>query len=331
MADKVAVITGASSGIGRACARRFARAGYRLGLIARSAEGLEAATREVESVGSAAVAATGDVANPEDVERIAARTEERFGPIDVWVNNAMVTVLSPVAEMTPEEFQRVIEVNYLGTVHGTQAALRRMRGRDRGVIVQVGSALAYRSIPLQSGYCASKAAVRAFTDSLRSELLHDGSSVRVTMVQLPAVNTPQFDVMRNRMPRKPQPVPPIFAPATIADAILYAAEHPVRELTVTGSALKAVLGQKLAPGLIDRYLARAGYESQQRPEADEPDRPDNLFEPLAGDRGAEGSFTRQSRASSFQLWLREHPAVGVATSALVAAGVALTARRRAAG
>src|SRR5438270_7693666 len=246
MAEKVAVITGASSGIGRACARAFAAAGYRLGLIARSAEGLEAAAREAQQAGSAAVVVSGDVASPDAVERLASETEARFGAIEVWVNNAMVTLLSPVAEMTPEEFKRVIEVNYLGTVHGTLAALRRMRERDHGAIVQVGSALAYRSIPLQSAYCASKAAIRAFTDSLRCELLHDRSSVRLTMVQLPAVNTPQFDVMRNRMPRRPQPVPPIFAPETIAGAILYAAEHSGREMTVAGSAVKALIGQKLA-------------------------------------------------------------------------------------
>src|SRR5207248_695593 len=182
---------------------------------------------------------------------------------------AMVTVLSPVAEMTPEEFRRVMEVNYLGTVHGTLAALSRMGSRDRGTIVQVGSALAYRSIPLQSAYCASKAAIRAFTDSLRSELLHEGSAIRLTMVQLPAVNTPQFDVMRNRMPRRPQPVPPIFSPEMIARAILFAAEHPSREMVVGGSALKAMMGQKVAPGLVDRYLARTGYDSQQRTEPEQ--------------------------------------------------------------
>jgi NAD(P)-dependent dehydrogenase (short-subunit alcohol dehydrogenase family) len=227
-----------------------------------------------------------------------------LGPIDVWINNAMVTVLSPVAEMTPDEFRRVMEVNYLGSVHGTLAALRRMRERDRGTIVQVGSALAYRSIPLQSAYCASKAAIRGFTDSLRCELLHDRTQIRLTMVQLPAVNTPQFEVMRNRMPRKPMPVPPIFAPEMVAGAILYAAEHPSREMLVGGSALKAIVGQKLAPGLLDRYLAARGYESQQRPEP-ESRRSDNLFEPLPGDRGAAGPFKAQSRRSSVQLKLRE--------------------------
>jgi short-subunit dehydrogenase len=329
MAGKVAVITGASSGIGRASARLFARSGYRLGLVARSPEGLEAAAGEVRASGSEALTVPGDVADPEVLERLAAETEERFGPIDVWVNDAMVTVLSPVAETAPEEFRRVIEVNYLGTVHGTLAALRRMRARDRGTIVQVGSALAYRSIPLQSAYCASKAAVRAFTDSLRSELLHDGSAIRLTMVQLPAVNTPQFEVMRNRMPGRPRPVAPVFAPETAAEAILFAAEHPSRELLVTGSALKAILGQKLAPALADRFLARSGYAAQQRPEPDDPGRPDNLFEPLPGDRGAEGPFGAESRGSSLQLWLRRHRALGVAASAVLAgAGLAAAARRR---
>jgi len=300
----VAVITGASSGVGRACARAFAVAGYRVGLTARSEDGLAAAAREARELGCDALVTPGDVADPALLERLAAETESRFGPIDVWVNNAMVTVLSPVAEMQPDEFRRVIEVNYLGAVHGTLAALRCMRPRDRGVVVQVGSALAYRSIPLQSAYCASKAAIRAFTDSLRSELLHDKSGVKVTMVQLPALNTPQFEVMRNRMPRKPQPVPPIFAPETAAEAILYAAEHPSREMIVGVSALKAILAQKVAAGVADRLLARSGYDSQQRPEP-ESRRADNLFDPLPGDRGAEGPFKKQSRRTSLQLWVRE--------------------------
>src|SRR5438874_12770857 len=304
VAGKVAVITGASSGIGRASARAFARAGYRLGLIARSLEGLEAAAREAQTAGSEAMVVRGDVADSEKVERLATDTEARFGPIDVWINNAMVTVLSPVAEMKPEEFRRVMEVNYLGTVHGTLAALSRMRPRDRGTIVQVGSALAYRSIPLQSAYCASKAAIRGFTDSLRSELLHDGSSVRLTMVQLPAVNTPQFEVMRNRMPRRPRPVAPVFTPEVAARAIAYAAEHGPREVTAGGSALLAVAAQRLAPWLADRYLARTGYESQQTDQLEPPGRPDNLFEPLEGDRGAAGPFRDEAHGLSLQLWLR---------------------------
>src|SRR5438067_7707347 len=235
MAGKVAVITGASRGIGRASARAFAAAGYRLGLIARSSEGLEATAREVGCLGSSALVVSGDVADPDAVERLAADTEDRFGPIDVWVNNAMVTVLGPAAEMTPEEFRRVTEVNYLGTVHGTLAALKRMLPRDRGTIVQVGSALAYRSIPLQAAYCAAKHAMRGFTDSLRCELIHDKSSVRVAMVQLPALNTPQFGWVKTRLPRKAQPVPPIFQPEVAAEAIYFAAHHPRWEFYVGGA------------------------------------------------------------------------------------------------
>ena len=313
----MAVITGASSGIGRACARAFAEAGYQLGLIARSIEGLEAAAREAREAGSEASVLQGDVADADTLERLAVLTEDQLGPIDVWINNAMVTVLSPVVDMKPDEFRRVVEVNYLGTVHGTLAALRRMRPRDRGTIVQVGSALAYRSIPLQSAYCASKAATRAFTDSLRSELIHDGSAIHLTMVQLPAVNTPQFDVMRNRMPRKPQPVPPIFAPQTIGRAILYATEHPSRELVAGGSSLQAIIAQKLIPGLVDKYLGRTGYDAQQRDEVEQCDRPDNLFQAIPGDRGAEGAFSANSRSFSIQLWLREHPVAALLSSAAV--------------
>ncbi|HKT83693.1 MAG TPA: SDR family oxidoreductase, partial [Solirubrobacterales bacterium] len=257
-------------------------------------------------LGSEALTVQGDVADPEVVERLAAETEAELGPIALWVNNAMVTVLAPVIEIPPEEFRRVTEVNYLGAVHGTLAALRRMRPRDEGTIIQVGSALAYRSIPLQSAYCASKAAMRAFTDSLRCELLHDRSGVRLTMVQLPAVNTPQFEVMRNRMPRRPRPVAPVFTPELVAQAILHAAEDAPRELVVTGSALKAILGQRIVPGFVDRYLAKVGYSSQQRPEAEPRARPDNLFQALEWDRGAEGPFTNEGRSRSLQLWLREH-------------------------
>src|ERR671936_620194 len=232
MTQKVAVVTGGSSGIGRATVRAFAAAGYRVGLIARSPDGLTAAAREVEELGSAAVTVSGDVADPHAVERLAATTEDRFGEIGVWVNNAMVTVLSPVADMTPEEYRRVTDVNYLGTVHGTLAALKRMLARDRGVIVQVGSALAYRGIPLQSAYCGAKHAIQGFTESLRCELLHDESGVRVTMVQMPAMNTPQFSWVKSRLPRKPQPVPPIYQPEVGAAAILFAARNERREMYV---------------------------------------------------------------------------------------------------
>jgi NAD(P)-dependent dehydrogenase (short-subunit alcohol dehydrogenase family) len=317
---KAVVITGASSGIGRACVRAFAARGARLGLIARSREGLEAASREVRQAGGEAIVLPLDVADADAVDRAAGTVEERFGRIDVWVNNAMVSVLSPIKEMTPEEFRRVTEVTYLGYVWGTQAALRRMLPRDEGTIVQIGSALAYRSIPLQSAYCAAKAAIRGFTDSLRTELLHDGSNVRVSMLQLPAVNTPQFEVVRTRMPRHPRPVPPTFAPEMIADSVVWAAEQAPREMVIGASALQAILGQKLAPGLVDRYLAKTGYDAQQTDQPVDPNRPDNLFDTVPGDHGARGPFEAESSTWSAQLWARMHSGVVAATGVAVAAG-----------
>jgi NAD(P)-dependent dehydrogenase (short-subunit alcohol dehydrogenase family) len=317
---KAVVITGASSGIGRACVRAFAARGARLGLIARSREGLEAASREVRQAGGEAIVLPLDVADADAVDRAAGTVEERFGRIDVWVNNAMVSVLSPIKEMTPEEFRRVTEVTYLGYVWGTQAALRRMLPRDEGTIVQIGSALAYRSIPLQSAYCAAKAAIRGFTDSLRTELLHDGSNVRVSMLQLPAVNTPQFEVVRTRMPRHPRPVPPTFAPEMIADSVVWAAEQAPREMVIGASALQAILGQKLAPGLVDRYLAKTGYDAQQTDLPVDPNRPDNLFDTVPGDHGARGPFEAESSTWSAQLWARMHSGVVAATGVAVAAG-----------
>jgi NAD(P)-dependent dehydrogenase (short-subunit alcohol dehydrogenase family) len=258
------------------------------------------------------------------VERAAAQVEERYGKIDIWVNNAMVTMLSPISQMTADEFRRVTEVSYLGYVYGTLSALSRMRVRDEGTIIQIGSALAYRSIPLQSAYCAAKAAIRGFTDSLRTELLHEGSGVRVSMLQLPAVNTPQFHVVRTRMPMHPMPVPPIYTPEMIAEATLWAAEHAPREMVIAGSALKAIVAQKLFPGLVDRYLARTGYSSQQADFPVEPGRPDNLFETTPGDHGATGEFVDQARALAPQLLARMHPAVVAAAGAGVIAGVSLT-------
>ena len=248
----VVVVTGASAGVGRATARAFSRKGYAVGLLARGKDGLEAARREIEGCGGRAIVLRADVADAPEVEAAAAAAEDRLGPIDVWVNNAMVSVFSPVQEMTAEEFRRVTDVTYLGAVYGTQAALRRMVPRNEGVIVQVGSALAYRSIPLQSAYCAAKHALAGFTESLRTELLHDGSAVHVTMVQLPALNTPQFDWTRSRLPRRAQPVPPIFQPEVAAEAIVWAAMHRRRELYVGWPTVKAILGEKVASGLLDR-------------------------------------------------------------------------------
>jgi NAD(P)-dependent dehydrogenase (short-subunit alcohol dehydrogenase family) len=299
----VVVITGASSGVGRATARAFAAKGARLGLLARGRDGLAAAREEAEALGSPAVAVPTDVADPDAVEAAAGEIEGELGPPDVWVNNAMLSVFSPVKELEPDEVRRVTEVTYLGTVHGTLAALRRMLPRNRGMIVQVGSALAYRAIPLQAAYCGAKHAIQGFTESLRCELLHDRSNVSVTMVQLPALNTPQFDVVRSRLPRRAKPVPPIFQPELAAEAVVWAADHPRREVAVGGSTLKALLADKLAPAFADHYLARTGYEHQQTHEPADRGRPDNLDVPLPGDRGAHGRFDAEARSASLQFWL----------------------------
>jgi NAD(P)-dependent dehydrogenase (short-subunit alcohol dehydrogenase family) len=328
MRDAVVVITGASSGVGRACAREFASRGACLGLIARGPEGLEATRREVEAVHARALVLPLDVADADAVEAAAAAIESQLGPIDVWVNNAMLSVFSPVAELKAEEVRRVTEVTYLGYVHGTLAALQRMRARDRGVIVQVGSALAYRAIPLQAAYCASKHAIEGFTESLRCELRHDGSHVAVTMVQLPALNTPHFSVVRTRVPRHPKPVPPIFQPELAARAIVFAAEHPRREFWISGSTQRALLGNKLAPGLLDRYLARNGYAPQQTESRVDPDRADNLHAPLPGDRGAHGIFDEEAHASSLQfLAVKQRRALALGALAAAVASALLRARR----
>ncbi|GEJ57933.1 SDR family oxidoreductase [Anaeromyxobacter diazotrophicus] len=304
--DRVVVVTGASAGVGRAVARAFGQRGAKVGLIARTREALEDAAREIERAGGEAMVLPLDVADAAAVEQAADEVVARWGRIDVWVNDAMVSVFAPVKQMKAEEYRRVTEVDYLGFVHGTQAALKHMLPRDRGQVIQIGSALVYRSIPLQSAYCASKAAIRGFTDSLRCELYHDGSHVRLSMVQLPAVNTPQFDVVRSRLPNHPQPVPPIFQPEVIARAVLHVADHPVRELWVGWPAVKAILGQKLFPGLLDRYLGRMGYAAQQTDQPVSPERRDDVDRPLPGDRGAHGDFDARARGWSAELWLRMH-------------------------
>jgi short-subunit dehydrogenase len=306
MKPQVVVITGASAGVGRATVREFAKQGASIGLIARNREALEAARREVEANGAKALVCAADVADAQAVEAAAEAIQTQLGPIDVWVNNAMVTVMSPISALQPDEIKRVTEVTYLGTVHGTLSALKRMRARNRGVIIQVGSALAYRAIPLQAPYCAAKFAIRGFTDSLRSELEHERSKVRVTMLQMPALNTPQFDWCRTHMPREPQPVPPIFAPEVAARAIVWASHHKRREVYVGWPSMRAIWAQKLAPGLLDRYLARTCYESQQTNRPVDPDRKDNLWHSVPGDHGATGRFAARSEPFSRELWLTTH-------------------------
>ncbi len=314
----VVVITGATAGVGRATVREFASRGAKIGLLARDPERLEATRKEVEEMGGEAIGIPTDVADPKQVEEAAAKVEERFGPIDIWINDAMTSVFSPIKELTPEELRRVTEVTYLGSAYGTMAALRRMLPRNRGVIVQVGSALAYRSIPLQAAYCASKHAIRGFLESLRTELLHQNSAVRVTRVDLPAVNTPQFSWVKSRLPNKAQPVPPIYQPEVPARAIYYAAYHPRRELRVGMTTVVSIVGEKIAPGLLDRYLGRTGYKSQQTSEPEDPKRPDNLWKPVPGEFAAHGRFDKRAHGASLQLWLTIHPAAKFAGLAGVA-------------
>jgi short-subunit dehydrogenase len=315
---RVVVVTGASAGVGRAAASAFAHTGARVALLARGEAGLEGARREIVAKGGECIIVPTDVANADEVERAAVRIEAELGPIDVWVNNAMVSVFAPFKELTPEEFRRVTDVTYLGCVHGTMAALRRMLPRNRGSIIQVGSALAYRSIPLQSAYCGAKAAIRGFTDSIRCELIHDKSRVHITMVQMPALNTPQFGWTRNRMPNKAQPVPPIFQPEVAAKAIVWASTHRRRELYVGWPTVKAiVLGSKLAPRVGDLVLGRTGYASQQTREKNPGAARDDLFAPVNEDRGTHGTFDEVATARSPFLWLATHRA----TVALVVGGL----------
>jgi len=326
---EVVMITGASAGVGRATVRRFARDGAHIGLIARGRAGLEAARREVEELGGKALVLPADVSDPDAVEAAATALEERFGPIDIWINAAMLSVFSPVKEMEAEEFRRVTEVTYLGYVYGTLSALRRMLPRNQGRIVQVGSALAYRGIPLQSAYCGAKHAIQGFTESLRCELIHDRSNVFISMVQLPAVNTPQFGWVKSRLARKAQPVPPIFQPELIAGAIHHAAHHYRREYYVCWPTVKAIVGNDIAAGYADHYLARNGYLSQQTEEPRDPDAPNNLWAPVDEERdyGAHGTFDRRAHAFSAQLWASLHRGTLAAAGAAGAAALGLALAR----
>jgi NAD(P)-dependent dehydrogenase (short-subunit alcohol dehydrogenase family) len=332
MVEKTVVITGASAGIGRAAARAFAAHGYRVGLIARDTDRLAATCREVDAGGGRGLAAPADVSDAEAVDRAAEHIERNLGPIDVWVNAAMATVFAPFHLVAPFEYRRATEVTYLGFVHGTMAALKRMRPRKRGSIVQVGSALGYRSVPLQSAYCGAKAAIRGFTDSIRSELIHDGIGIHLTTVNMPAVNTPQFDWARNKLRQRPQPVPPIFQPEVGARAILLAAERPGRrEIDVGRSTVQAILGNMVAPGLLDRLLARKGYSGQLTDEEEPAGRPDNLFHPVRTDLRAHGRFDQRASEHSPELWLTAHrglaAALAVGAVLLFAGAVPLLARR----
>jgi NAD(P)-dependent dehydrogenase (short-subunit alcohol dehydrogenase family) len=318
---RVAVVTGASAGVGRAVARRFGTLGWDVGLLARGLDGLGAAAEEIASAGGRALAVSTDVSSAEQVEAAAEEIERRLGPIDVWVNNAMVSVFAEFVDIEPDEFEQVTRVTYLGYANGTRSALRRMVPRDRGVVVQVGSALTERAIPLQSAYCGAKHAIEGLTESVRVELLHRGSNVRVPLVQLPAVNTPQFEWSLSKMPRLPQPVAPIYQPEVAAEAIVHAALHPRREMWVGGRNALAMIANRLAPGLLDHYLARVGYGAQMTGEVDPGDRPHNLWKPLPGDGGARGRFDDRAHSVAPQVWLVEHR--GAVAAALVAAGLAL--------
>ncbi len=326
---EVVVITGSSAGVGRATAQRFARDGARVALLARASQALDGAAAELRAAGGEVLAIPVDVADAAQVELAAERVEQELGPIDIWINAAMATIFAPVSEITAAEFRRATEVTYLGAVHGTMSALKRMRPRNRGKIVQVGSALAYRAIPLQSAYCGAKFAIRGFTDALRVELMHEKSKVSVTMVQLSAFNTPQFQWGRTKMPRRPQPVPPIFQPEVAAAGIHYAAHHRRRELWVGYPAVKAILGNGLVPWLADRMLAKQGYSGQMDDQPVSADRPDNLFEPVDRDFGVHGRFDARSRRWSPQLWATTHRrtvAIGLLGAALLATRTLLARR-----
>src|SRR5688572_2431192 len=325
--DSVVVVTGGTAGVGRATARAFARLGARVAVLARDAARLDATVAELRANGGRALALQVDVADSEAVDRAATTIECELGPIAIWINNAMVSTFAPVASLTAGEIRRVTDVTYLGAVHGTLAAFRRMRVRDCGTIVQVGSTLAYRAIPLQAPYCAAKHALKAFSESLRVELLHEGSQVKLTMVQLPAVNTPQFDWTLSRVPGRPRPLAPVFQPEVAADAILYAARHAPRELKVGAAVAGTIWLNKFVPGLIDRVLASRGFEGQQEAQSVPAHPEGNLFTPVEGDVGAHGRFDGEAKERSVALEARTSPAFWTLATALAVAATAVTLAR----
>jgi NAD(P)-dependent dehydrogenase (short-subunit alcohol dehydrogenase family) len=326
--SKIVVITGATSGVGRACVVEFAKKGYDVALLARGQEGLDAAARQARAHGRRALTISVDVADAGAVDDAAAKVETELGPIDVWVNDAMTTIFGEFRSIEPDEFKRATEVTYLGSVYGAKAALKRMQERDRGVIVQVGSALAYRGIPLQTVYCGSKHALQGFMESLRCELLHERSGVRAISVHLPGVNTPQFDHCMTRVPKRAQPVPPIYQPEVCAGAIAWAAEHPHRrEVWVGGSTVATILGNYVMPGLLDRYLARTNYKAQQRPENVPDDQPANLWEATPGDPGAHGDFDQEAHGRSYQVVATENRPLVLAAAGVAAAIALITLKR----
>lgn len=321
----VVVVTGASAGLGRAIVREFAREGAKIGLIARGEDGLKGAKRDVEAMGGEALILQADVANAEEIEAAAQKVEDTFGPIDIWINNAMNSVFAPIKEIEPEDFKRVTEVTYLGQVYGTMAALKRMQPRNYGKIILVGSALAYRGIPLQSAYCGAKHGIQGFFESLRSELIHDDSKVQLTMVQMPAMNTTQFGFVKSKLPNKPKPMGTIYEPEVAARAVVFAAVNDKREVYVGYPTWQTVIGNKFIPGWLDNYLAKVGYKGQQTDKPEDPNRQNNLWEPIPGDHGAHGEFAAQAWDFSPQLWLAAHEWVTIAgvTAITVGLGVGL--------
>jgi NAD(P)-dependent dehydrogenase (short-subunit alcohol dehydrogenase family) len=321
--DRVVVVTGGTAGVGRATVRAFAAEGARIGVIARDQDRLERTMRELLDAGAPGLGVAADVADAKEVDRAAEAFERDLGPIDIWVNNAMTSIFAPFIEIEPEEFKRVTEVTYLGFVYGTYAALSRMVPRDQGVIVQVGSALTERGIPLQSAYCGAKHAVQGFTESVRCELLHDHSRVRIGLVQLPALNTPHFDWALSRLPRRAQPVPPIYQPEIAARGIVQFAKHNRREVWVGWATTRAIAANRVAPGILDRYLGRSGFDSQQTEEPEQPDRPNNLWRPVRADVDAHGRFDDRAKGRSPALWASLHRRVVLFVAA--AAAIALVA------